>query len=72
MEVFDIPPGNDTELGTLWGLSDSQILVLEKKINQNLAYAGFENRIEVFPENELISQESYVGQNHAMSGFALK
>lgn len=23
MEVFDIPPGNDTGLGTLWGLSDS-------------------------------------------------
>ena len=23
MEVFDIPPGNDTGLDALWGLSDS-------------------------------------------------
>ena len=54
MEVFDIPPGNDTGLGTLCGISDSQILVLEKKINQNLAYAKFQNRGELFPEGELI------------------
>lgn len=26
MEVLDILPGNDTDLGTLWDLSDSQVL----------------------------------------------
>lgn len=31
MEVLDILPGNDTDLGSLWYFSDSQVLREKKK-----------------------------------------
>lgn len=54
MEVFAIPSGNDTELGTLWDLRDSCTLVL-KKINWDLAYTVLEYSVEIVSEDEFLS-----------------